>query len=327
MCAAFASASDALREMAEAPPPDALITDIMMPDDIDGLDLLRAIRSDPHLCGVPVVMLTARGMTPDRIAGYEAGCSAYITKPFDPEELVAVIRALTSNALLARSALLGNEVATLRAEVAQMRGLIQSMVQLQRIQTAALEQQQQQQQQQQQDESGGGVGADEAPAEGATAGAPRQLSAAAAPPPLAPDPGGASSSTLSPTERAESDLAARLAPFLEDGATAGGGGGEGATPLGVDSRLTHPSLTRRERSVLELVGEGALNKEIASQLGVGLRYVEKVVKRLLEKTGTPNRTALVRKALQTGLISLDGPSVGPAGRSDVFVTRPPPDVK
>ena len=82
-----------------------------------------------------------------------------------------------------------------------------------------------------------------------------------------------------------------------------------------------PKLTRRERSVLELVGEGSLNKEIAAQLGVGLRYVEKVVRKLLEKTGTTNRTALVKKALQLGLISLEPISAAPT--AGVFVTDPP----
>ena len=80
-----------------------------------------------------------------------------------------------------------------------------------------------------------------------------------------------------------------------------------------------PRLTRRERSVLDLVGEGRLNKEIAAELGLNLRYVEKVVRKLLEKTETANRTALVRKALQTGLLPLDVPFATP---SAVFVTQP-----
>ena len=69
-------------------------------------------------------------------------------------------------------------------------------------------------------------------------------------------------------------------------------------PLGA---MEVPKLTRREMSVLELVGDGKLNKEIAAQLGVGLRYVEKVVRQLLEKTNSPNRTALVRRALQVSM--------------------------
>lgn len=41
--------------------------------------------------GVPVVLLTAKGMTEDRVAGYRAGADAYIPKPFDPDELISVI--------------------------------------------------------------------------------------------------------------------------------------------------------------------------------------------------------------------------------------------
>ena len=70
---------------------------------------------------MPVVLLTAKGLTADRIAGYDAGCSAYIAKPFDPEELVSVLRALTSNALLARAAMVDTEIASLRAELASVR--------------------------------------------------------------------------------------------------------------------------------------------------------------------------------------------------------------
>ena len=54
-----------------------------------------------------------------------------------------------------------------------------------------------------------------------------------------------------------------------------------------------------------------LNKEIAARLGIGLRYVEKIIKQLLEKTDTTNRTALVRRALQLGYLSLDDGDGGP----------------
>ena len=70
--------------------PDCIVSDIRMPG-MDGLELLRKIRSDPKLVEVPVVLLTAKGMTKDRIAGYGSGADAYIPKPFDPEELVAVV--------------------------------------------------------------------------------------------------------------------------------------------------------------------------------------------------------------------------------------------
>jgi DNA-binding NarL/FixJ family response regulator len=70
--------------------PDAIVSDIRMPV-MDGLTLLETIRSSPQLIEVPVILLTAKGMPHDRIAGYNAGADAYIPKPFDPEELVTII--------------------------------------------------------------------------------------------------------------------------------------------------------------------------------------------------------------------------------------------
>lgn len=84
--------------------PDLIVSDIRMPGDMDGIGLLEAIRKDDRLVGVPVVLLTAKGMTEDRIAGYRAGADAYIPKPFDPDELISVI----DNAIL-RHETLNNE--------------------------------------------------------------------------------------------------------------------------------------------------------------------------------------------------------------------------
>ncbi|EEC48642.1 diatom response regulator 2, partial [Phaeodactylum tricornutum CCAP 1055/1] len=70
--------------------PDAIVSDIRMPG-MSGLQLLREIREDVHIMGVPVILLTAKGLTQDRIVGYDAGADAYIPKPFDPEELVTIL--------------------------------------------------------------------------------------------------------------------------------------------------------------------------------------------------------------------------------------------
>ncbi|MEO0971324.1 MAG: response regulator, partial [Cyanobacteria bacterium J06639_18] len=70
--------------------PDVLISDIMMPQ-VDGYQFLEQVREDPRYKSLPVVFLTARGMTSDRIQGYNAGADAYLSKPFDPEELVAIV--------------------------------------------------------------------------------------------------------------------------------------------------------------------------------------------------------------------------------------------
>lgn len=57
----------------------------------DGMDLLRYVRSNRRLERVPLILLTAKSMTEDRIAGYDAGADIYLTKPFDPEELLAIV--------------------------------------------------------------------------------------------------------------------------------------------------------------------------------------------------------------------------------------------
>ena len=71
---------------------DLILLDIMLPK-LDGLSVLRQMRSE----GVqtPVLMLTARTTVPDKVAGLNAGADDYLTKPFDPEELLARVNAMT----------------------------------------------------------------------------------------------------------------------------------------------------------------------------------------------------------------------------------------
>jgi DNA-binding response OmpR family regulator len=73
--------------------PDVLILDRMLPG-LDGLEICRAMRSEPHTAAVPIIMLTARAEESDRIVGLELGADDYITKPFSPKELVARVNAL-----------------------------------------------------------------------------------------------------------------------------------------------------------------------------------------------------------------------------------------
>nr|AZL88056.1 hypothetical protein [Harveyella mirabilis] len=70
--------------------PDLIISDIMMKD-LNGYDLIRLVKFNYHSFHIPVVFLTAKGMTVDRIKGYNLGCYAYLIKPFDPNELLAII--------------------------------------------------------------------------------------------------------------------------------------------------------------------------------------------------------------------------------------------
>ncbi len=74
--------------------PDCVILDIQMAGSMNGLGLLKFIRSDPMLASLPVVLLTAKGKVEDRIVGYELGADAYLPKPFDPDELVSIVNGL-----------------------------------------------------------------------------------------------------------------------------------------------------------------------------------------------------------------------------------------
>jgi two-component system, OmpR family, response regulator MprA len=74
---------------------DALVVDVMMPG-VDGLGLCRVLRAEGDR--VPVLMLTARVETPDRVAGLDAGADDYLPKPFELDELLARLRALLRRA-------------------------------------------------------------------------------------------------------------------------------------------------------------------------------------------------------------------------------------
>jgi DNA-binding NarL/FixJ family response regulator len=140
-------------------------------------------------------------MTSDRIQGYHAGVDAYLPKPFDPDELVAIVenllgrRAATSGEAASSTELeqIAQEIAAIRAMLDQRPGISQT------------------------------------------------------PPPIRID------------------------------------------------------FTPREQSVLDLVAQGLMNKEIARRLETSVRNVEKYVSRLFSKTGTNSRTELVRYALEHGL--------------------------
>lgn len=75
-------------------PPDLVILDIMMPQ-MDGWDVLAAIRENEVTARIPVIMLTARGEGLDEIRGWREGASGYVTKPFNPKALSQTV----SNAL------------------------------------------------------------------------------------------------------------------------------------------------------------------------------------------------------------------------------------
>lgn len=190
-------------ELMQKNTPDLVISDIMMPQ-VDGYQFLKQVREDPRFKTLPVVFLTAKGMTNDRIQGYQAGVDAYLPKPFDPDELVAIVENLLERRAAAAQATgedgetpdiaeLANQIAQIKALLTQRNGIVQS-----------------------------------------------------------------------------------------------------PAPIKID-------LTPREQSVLNLVTEGLMNKEIARRLETSVRNVEKYVSRLFSKTGTNSRTELVRFALEHGL--------------------------
>lgn len=81
--------------------PDLVLLDIMMPR-MDGLTALRKMRSHPALAGTSIVLLTARGLTEDRVSGLELGADDYVTKPFDVTELLARVKAVLRRTKAAR---------------------------------------------------------------------------------------------------------------------------------------------------------------------------------------------------------------------------------
>jgi DNA-binding response OmpR family regulator len=88
-----ARGDDGLR-MAEAEPPSLVILDLMLPG-IDGYEITKRLRQKGH---TPIIMLTARDDAVDKVVGLELGADDYITKPFNPRELVARVRAVLRRA-------------------------------------------------------------------------------------------------------------------------------------------------------------------------------------------------------------------------------------
>lgn len=101
---------DALLQIARGLP-DLIVSDVRMPV-MDGYRLARQLRAAPHTKLIPIVFLTAKDETEDRIEGFQSGVDVYLTKPFEPDELVAVIQNILTRVERTRTAittLLGNE--------------------------------------------------------------------------------------------------------------------------------------------------------------------------------------------------------------------------
>ena len=90
---AYESGEAMLEQEKGAARPTLYILDIMLPG-VDGLEILRRVRSDRETSGVPVIFLTARTSEMDRVAGLEAGADDYVVKPFGIMELQARVKAV-----------------------------------------------------------------------------------------------------------------------------------------------------------------------------------------------------------------------------------------
>ncbi len=121
-------------ELMQQTTPDLVISDIMMPQ-VDGYQFLKQLRDDVRFTALPVIFLTAKGMTGDRIQGYQARCDAYLSKPFDPDELVAIVENLLERRIVAPTkengeipdlADLANQIAQIKAILTQKNGIVQT---------------------------------------------------------------------------------------------------------------------------------------------------------------------------------------------------------
>ena len=80
---------EALEQFAKEKP-DMLVLDVMMPR-MDGFEVLKKLQSDPASQGIPIIMLTAKAQDADIFRGWSSGVSSYLTKPFNPRELLTFV--------------------------------------------------------------------------------------------------------------------------------------------------------------------------------------------------------------------------------------------
>jgi two-component system cell cycle response regulator DivK len=71
--------------------PDLILMDIQLPE-LDGYEVTRRIKANPNLCHIPIIAVTSYALSGDDVKAFEAGCDAYIAKPFSPRALLAKVR-------------------------------------------------------------------------------------------------------------------------------------------------------------------------------------------------------------------------------------------
>ena len=75
--------------------PDLIVLDVMMPE-MTGFEVLDILKKDPETENIPVIMLTARAQDSDVLRGWQSGVECYLTKPFNPMELIAFVKRIFS---------------------------------------------------------------------------------------------------------------------------------------------------------------------------------------------------------------------------------------
>jgi two-component system alkaline phosphatase synthesis response regulator PhoP/two-component system response regulator VicR len=85
---------DALKKV-ETDRPDVIVLDVMMPK-MDGFEVLKRLQANPETRNIPVIMLTAKAQDADVFRGWSSGVSAYLTKPFNPLELITFVKRILS---------------------------------------------------------------------------------------------------------------------------------------------------------------------------------------------------------------------------------------
>lgn len=86
-----ADATQALKMVAEIKP-DVILLDIMMPGDMDGVEVCRYLKANPSTAHIKIILLSAKGQAQDIRTGGEAGADAYFVKPFSPMSLLESIK-------------------------------------------------------------------------------------------------------------------------------------------------------------------------------------------------------------------------------------------
>ena len=83
--------------LAQSENPDLILLDVMMPD-MDGYEVTRRLRNNPKTNLIPIIMFTAKTLVDDKVQGFDAGVDDYLTKPTQPRELFAHVKAVLARA-------------------------------------------------------------------------------------------------------------------------------------------------------------------------------------------------------------------------------------